>query len=83
MFVTLKEKVVAKSKIQWELKPCEAIKFRMEQGGHSQNDLAKLLGSRSRASEYISGKRLPSKKHIVLIHKEWGVPLSSLLGIAP
>src|SRR5512140_2606352 len=37
--------------------PIEAIKFRMEQSGLSQKDLVPYLGSRSRVSEVLSGKR--------------------------
>jgi len=38
-------------------KPVESIKFRMDQLGMQQKDLAKVLGSKSRASELLSGKR--------------------------
>jgi|SRR5699024_3196855 len=37
-------------------KPIEAIRFRMDQLGMAQKDLAKTLGSKSRASELLSGK---------------------------
>ncbi|GAB1395366.1 helix-turn-helix domain-containing protein [Saprospiraceae bacterium] len=37
--------------------PIEAIKFRMEQLNYSQNDLAKVIESKSRASEILSKKR--------------------------
>lgn len=37
--------------------PIEAIKFRMEQMGYSQSDLAKVVGLKSRASEILSKKR--------------------------
>lgn len=36
--------------------PVEAIKFRMEQLGYSQRDLAKVVGLKSRASEILSRK---------------------------
>lgn len=62
--------------------PLGAIRFRMEQGGHTQADLAKLIGSRSRASEILSGKRLPSKGQIRKLVDEWGIPARSLLGPA-
>ncbi len=32
--------------------PVEGIKFRMEQLGYNQSDLAKIVGLKSRASEY-------------------------------
>jgi HTH-type transcriptional regulator/antitoxin HigA len=34
--------------------PIEAIKFRMEQMGYNQNDLAKIVGFKSRASEILN-----------------------------
>jgi HTH-type transcriptional regulator/antitoxin HigA len=36
--------------------PIEAIQFRMEQMGYEQNDLAKLIGLKSRASEILNRK---------------------------
>lgn len=36
--------------------PIEAIKFRMEQLGYTQNDLAKGVGLKSRASEILNKK---------------------------
>ncbi|MGH9328627.1 MAG: helix-turn-helix domain-containing protein [Terriglobia bacterium] len=43
-------------------KPGEVIQFLMEQRELRQRDLAKLLGSKSRVSEILSGKREPSKE---------------------
>jgi HTH-type transcriptional regulator/antitoxin HigA len=60
--------------------PAEAIKFRMEQMGWEQSDLARLLGSRSRASEILTGSRSPSLRMIRLIHTEMGIPAESLIG---
>lgn len=37
--------------------PIEAIKFRMEQMGMKQKDLAEVVGFKSRVSEILSGKR--------------------------
>lgn len=37
--------------------PIEAIRFRMEESGLKQKDLAPLLGGRNRASEVLAGKR--------------------------
>ena len=37
--------------------PIEAIKFRMEQLGYNQNDLAKVIGLQSRVSEILNRKR--------------------------
>jgi HTH-type transcriptional regulator/antitoxin HigA len=37
--------------------PIEAIKFRMEQLGFNQKDLANIIGFKSRVSEIMNGKR--------------------------
>jgi len=37
--------------------PIEALKFRMEQMGYNQNDLAEIVGLKSRASEILNRKR--------------------------
>lgn len=46
--------------------PIEAIKFRMEQMNLSENELSALLGTRSRKSEILSGKR---KLSLAMIRK--------------
>jgi HTH-type transcriptional regulator / antitoxin HigA len=61
-------------------RPLEALTFRMEQGGHTQADLAHLLGSRSRASEILTGKRDLTLDQIRKLHKAWGIPTASLVG---
>lgn len=63
--------------------PAEAIAFRMEQQPHTRKELIDLLGSKERASEYLSGKRYPSKRHALLLWKEWGVPINVLLQPKP
>ena len=60
--------------------PVEAIRHVMEQRGHSQSDLAALLGSRARASELLSGKRGLSVEHIRKISRAWNVPADALIG---
>jgi HTH-type transcriptional regulator/antitoxin HigA len=60
--------------------PIEAIIFRMEQMRYTQADLARLLGSRSRASEIMTGsiKRL-SLSQIRRLHNEWHIPAEVLI----
>lgn len=60
--------------------PLDAIRFRMEQAGYSQADLARLLGSRSRASEIMHGnvKRL-SITQIRRLHSAWHIPADILI----
>ena len=43
--------------------PIEAILFRLDQLGMTSSDLSKLLGSRSRTSEILKGKRKLPKTH--------------------
>jgi len=58
----------------------EAIQFRMEQSGFGQADLARILGSRPRASEIMTGatKRL-SLRQIRILHREWQIPADILI----
>jgi HTH-type transcriptional regulator/antitoxin HigA len=58
----------------------DAIRFRMEQMGYSQTDLAQVLGSRSRASEIMTGsiKRL-SISMIRRLHAQWHIPADALI----
>jgi len=59
--------------------PIEAIKYRMEQAGYGQRDLAALLGSRSRASEILSRKRPLTLEMAWKLNREWGIPAEALL----
>lgn len=59
--------------------PVEAIKFRMEQQGLKQKDLIPFLGSRSKVSEVLSGKRPLSLAMIRKIHNGLGIPAEVLL----
>jgi len=57
----------------------EAIRFRMEQSGLRQADLAQLIGSRSRASEILRRKRPLTLEQAWKLHREWHIPAESLL----
>jgi HTH-type transcriptional regulator/antitoxin HigA len=59
--------------------PIEAIQFRMEQAGLKQKDLIPFLGSRSKVSEVLSGKRTLSLTMIRNLHRELGIPAEALL----
>ncbi len=59
--------------------PIEAIKFRLEQLGISQNGLAKILNSKSRASELLSGKRKLTINMMRQLHHALGIPAGVLL----
>lgn len=59
--------------------PIEAIKFRMEQLGYSQSDLAKVVGLKSRASEILSKKRKLTLEMIRQLHQGLGIPTDVLI----
>ncbi len=60
--------------------PVEAIRLVMEGRGYTQVDLARLLGSRSRASEVLSGRRELTLNQIRRLNAEWGIPGQVLIG---
>jgi HTH-type transcriptional regulator / antitoxin HigA len=60
--------------------PLEAIRFRMEQEGLKPKDLIPLIGSRSRVSEILSGRRSLTLKMIRNLHRGLGIPAEALLG---
>ncbi len=59
--------------------PIEAIKFRMEQMGYTQTDLAKVIGLKSRASEILNRKRKLTLETIRLLHDSLRIPTSVLI----
>ena len=60
--------------------PLDAIRFRMEQEGFKPKDLMPFIGSRSRVSEVLSGRRPLTLKMIRNLHHGLGIPAESLLG---
>ncbi|TAD85420.1 MAG: helix-turn-helix domain-containing protein [Bacteroidetes bacterium] len=59
--------------------PVEAIKFRMEQLGLTQSDLAEVVGQKSRASEILNRKRKLSLEMIRQLHRSWHIPTEVLI----
>jgi HTH-type transcriptional regulator/antitoxin HigA len=59
--------------------PIEAIKFRMEQLGYTQNDLSKILGQKSRASEILNKKRKLSLEMIRKLNQILNIPTNVLI----
>ena len=59
--------------------PIEAIKFRMEQLGYSQSDLARVVGLKSRASEILRKKRKLTLEMIRQLHQALGIPTDVLI----
>lgn len=59
--------------------PAEAIRFRMEQSGLNQQDLVPFIGSKSRVSEVLSGRRGLTLDMVRKLHEGLGIPLKSLV----
>jgi HTH-type transcriptional regulator/antitoxin HigA len=59
--------------------PIAAIKSFMEWRGYTQADLAKVLGSRSRASEILNRRRYLTLEMAWALTKKWGIPAASLI----
>lgn len=59
--------------------PIEAIKFRMEQMEMNKNELAQILGYKSRVSEIFSRKRKLTLNMIRNLHEKLKIPYESLI----
>lgn len=59
--------------------PIEAIKFRMEQLNYSQNDLAEIIGLKSRASEILNRKRKLTLEMIRKLTEKLHIPTEVLI----
>lgn len=59
--------------------PIEAIKFRMEQLGYNQSDLAAVVGLKSRASEILNKKRKLTLEMIRNLHETLNIPTDVLI----
>ena len=60
--------------------PVEAIRFRMEQADLKPADLIPYIGSRSRVSEILSGKRTLTVEMMRALESGLGIPAKVLLG---
>ena len=81
-FDVLADLIEAYERRHWPIKqaePLDAIRYVMDLKGLTQTDLAKLLGSRSRASEVLNGQRGLTPAMMTKLHDQWGVPAESLL----
>ncbi|HTE33673.1 MAG TPA: helix-turn-helix domain-containing protein, partial [Chryseolinea sp.] len=56
-----------------------AIKFRMEQLGYNQSDLAKLVGLKSRASEILNRRRKLTLEMVRQINVGLNIPTEVLI----
>jgi HTH-type transcriptional regulator/antitoxin HigA len=67
---------------RWSIEPpdaIDAIRYRMETSGQTQADLGRLLGSRQRASDILTGKRSLTMKMVWKLNREWGIPAEALI----
>lgn len=81
-FDVLSDLIEAYERRVWPIAPVdavEAIRFAMAVRGLTQSDLAQLLGTRSRASEVLNGKRRLTPGMMAKLNREWGVPAESLI----
>lgn len=61
----------------------EILQFAIADMGHTQAELAEILGSRSMASELLSGKRRISLDAARKISAAWRIPIAVLVGPSP
>ncbi|CCT60370.1 helix-turn-helix domain-containing protein [Acetobacter pasteurianus] len=59
--------------------PQDVLRFYMDQNGLTQADLAHVIGSRSRASEVMTGRRSLSLAMITAIRAAWKIPADLLV----
>jgi HTH-type transcriptional regulator/antitoxin HigA len=59
--------------------PIDLLNYAIEELGHSQAELAELLGSRSRASELLSRRRPLTVEMIHKISEAWKIPADLLV----
>ncbi len=68
---------------RWPVKaldPVDTIKAHMQATGRSRADLAKVIGSRPRASEIMSRKRALTITMVRNLAREWNLPPELLIG---
>jgi HTH-type transcriptional regulator/antitoxin HigA len=59
--------------------PIDVLNYAIEELGHTQAELAELLGSRSRASEILSRRRALTVDMIHKISEAWKIPADLLV----
>jgi HTH-type transcriptional regulator / antitoxin HigA len=59
--------------------PVDVLRYAIEELGHTQGELSKLLGSRSRASEILSRRRALTVEMIHKISEAWKIPAELLV----
>jgi HTH-type transcriptional regulator / antitoxin HigA len=59
--------------------PIDVLGYAIEELGHTQAELAEILGSRSRASEILSRRRALTVDMIHKVNEAWKIPADLLL----
>ncbi|WPO39192.1 helix-turn-helix domain-containing protein [Tardiphaga sp. 42S5] len=59
--------------------PVDLLNYAIDELGHTQAELAELLGSRSRASELLNRRRLLTVEMIHKISEAWKIPADLLV----
>jgi len=59
--------------------PVDTLRYAIEELGHTQAELAELLGSRSRASEILARRRALTVEMIHRITQAWKIPAELLV----
>ena len=57
----------------------DALRERIEARGLTQQDLAQVLGSKSRASEVMNRRPHLTLEQAWKLHREWGIPAGALI----
>ena len=59
--------------------PVDALTYAIEEMGRSQAELARVLGSRSRACEVLRRRRPLTLEMVRAVHQAWGIPAELLV----
>jgi HTH-type transcriptional regulator / antitoxin HigA len=59
--------------------PIDTLRYAIDELGHTQTELGELLGSRSRASEILSRRRMLTVEMIHKISAAWKIPAELLV----
>jgi HTH-type transcriptional regulator/antitoxin HigA len=81
-FDVLAELIDAYEAKHWAIEPADpvdAIRYKMELSGLQAKDLAKVLGSKSRASEILNRKRMITLEMAQKLNRQWGIPAAVLI----
>ena len=81
ILVTLVERY---EETRWPIKPArwspiDVLRYAIDEMGHTQAELAKVIGSRSRASEVLARRRALTVDMIHAISKAWKIPADLLV----